>query len=67
MAGLFGMMKSKPPPLSSPGDGNIYAMAVDFPSVSERVFDAELNLLLMDGLLGIAIHIYECYCMTSCM
>jgi hypothetical protein len=50
MARLFGLMKNKPPPLSSPGEGNIYAMAVDFPSESEIIFDAELNLLLMDGL-----------------
>jgi hypothetical protein len=52
MAGLAGMIKNKPPPLVNPEDRvtDSYSMAVDFPLESDRLFDGELNLLLMDGL-----------------
>jgi hypothetical protein len=43
------VMKNKPQPLLSSGDGNAYAMAVEFPLETDRIFDKELNLLLMDG------------------
>ena len=44
-------MRNKPPPLN-PDERlpNSYAMAVEFPMEPDRLFDGELNLLLMDGL-----------------
>ena len=59
MAGLAALMKKKPPP-PEPGDRPIksYAMAVEFPSAPDRVFDGELNLLLIDGLLHVKQNIF---------
>ncbi len=57
MAGLAGVIRNKPPPHMNPGDGiaSSYAMAVEFPPEADRLFDGELSLLLMDGLLKIAV------------
>ncbi len=55
------MIKNKPPPLMNAGDRivNSYAMAVDFPLEADRIFDGELNLLLMDGLLEVACYAFN--------
>ena len=51
MAGLVGLIKSKPlKPILNPLNNNPYTMAMRFPEESERIFDGELKLLLMDGL-----------------
>jgi hypothetical protein len=49
--GLLAKITNKPPPLAEAGDKatDSYAMAVNFPLQADRLFDGELNLLLMDG------------------
>ena len=50
MAGIVGLIKSKPlKPVLSLSNNNPYAMAMRLPEESERIFDSELKLLLMDG------------------
>ncbi len=50
MAGLVGLIKSKPlKPVIAPVVSNPYAIAMEFPEESTRLFDGELKLLLMDG------------------
>jgi hypothetical protein len=50
MAGLVGLIKSKPKPVINDVSNNPYSMAMQLPEPSERIFDGELKLLLMDGL-----------------
>jgi hypothetical protein len=52
MAGIVGILKKKQKPIVTT-DGpkhNPYAMASEFPEEDDRLFDSELKLLLMDGL-----------------
>ena len=51
MAGLVGLIKNKPKPVANVSDNNPYAMAMCMPAETDRIFDGELKLLLMDGLL----------------
>ena len=51
MAGLVGLIKNKPKPVANVSDNNPYAMAMCIPAETDRIFDGELKLLLMDGLL----------------
>jgi hypothetical protein len=51
MAGLVGLIKAKPlKPVLSATSNNPYAMAMQIPAESDRIFDGDLKLLLMDGL-----------------
>jgi hypothetical protein len=51
MAGIVGLIKSKSlKPVLNPSSNNPYAIAMRFPEESDRIFDGELKLLLMDGL-----------------
>jgi hypothetical protein len=52
MAGIVGILKKRPKPVVN-ADGpkhNPYTMATEFPEEEDRLFDSELKLLLMDGL-----------------
>ncbi len=50
MAGLVGLIKAKPlKPVIAPVNSNPYAIALEFPDESARLFDGDLKLLLMDG------------------
>ena len=63
MAGLVGLIKAKPlKPVLSATSNNPYAMAMQIPAESDRIFDGELKLLLMDGLSQIPpnLHILTC-------
>ncbi len=49
--GLVGLIKNKPlKPVLNATNNNPYAMAMQLPTESDRIFDGELKLLLMDGL-----------------
>jgi hypothetical protein len=51
MAGIVGLIKSKPlKPIIPAVVNNPYAIALEFPDESDRLFDGDLKLLLMDGL-----------------
>jgi hypothetical protein len=65
---LTEMIKNKPPALLNPGDRlpGSYAMAVDFPLEADRLFDGELNLLLMDGLFTFFLNAFNIYIATVC-
>jgi hypothetical protein len=55
MAGLLAAIKKKPKARINTGEEhhNPYAVALQFPEESERLFDGDLKLLLMDGLLNL--------------
>jgi hypothetical protein len=51
MAGIVGLIKNKPlKPIIAPVNNNPYAIALEFPDESARLYDGDLKLLLMDGL-----------------